>query len=144
MLTFPISVGEREVSVEIADLVYPVAAVHGAAVIHIDKTYVQLDRASNGRTRVTLRPKLGGATADELRELGGHFLNELLHQALRLEVGEKTDKLRELVIGKGVMSAEAQVTPAMDEGGVAFAEDPLGIARPWEEKYLGEENGGRK
>ena len=66
--------------------------------------------------------------------------NELLHQALRFEVGAKTAKLRELVIGKAVMSAEAQ---PMDTG-VSFSEDPLGIARPWEETYLGQENGGRK
>lgn len=140
MPTFPVQVGERDVSIEIADTVYPVAAVHGTAVIHIDKAYVRIDRASTGRTRITVRPKLGGATPEELRELGGQVANELLHQALRLEVGNKTDKLRELVIGKGVMSAEAQ---PMDQG-VAFSEDPLGIARPWEEKYLGEENGGRK
>ena len=54
-------------------------------------------------------------------------------------MGSKTDKLRELVIGKGIMSAEAQA-----DAGVEFQDDPLGIARPWEEKYLGEENGGRK
>ena len=101
MLTFPVSVGEREVAIEIADGVYPVAAVHGAAVIHIEKAYIRIDRASPGRTRISLRPKLGGATPEELRELGGHLLNELLHQSLRLEVGAKTDKLRELVIGKG-------------------------------------------
>ena len=141
MLTFPITVGESEVSVEIADAVYPIAAVHGAAVIHIEKSYIRIARASAGRTRVTIRPKLGGTTADELRELGGQLLNELLHQALRLEVGDKTDKLRELVIGKAIMSAEQG---AGGGGGVAFSEDPLGIARPWEETYLGEQNGGRQ
>ncbi len=142
MLTFPITVGEREVAVEIADAVYPVAAVHGAAVIHIEKSYIRIDRASPGRTRISLRPKLGGATPEELRELGGHLLNELLHQALRLEVGQKTDKLRELVIGKAIMSAESAQPGGLD-GGVAFSDDPLGIARPWEETYLGEQPGNR-
>jgi hypothetical protein len=109
-------------------------------VIFIDKAYIRIERAGDGRTRITLRPKLGGATPAELKELGGSVLNELLHQALRIEVGAKTDKLRELVIGKGIMSAESATTDV----GVAFSEDPLGIARPWEETYLGEDNGGRK
>src|SRR5262249_29878234 len=98
-------VGERDVSVEVAESVYPVAAVHGTAVIFIDKAFIRIERPANGRTRISLRPKLAGATPAELRDLGGSVLNELLHQALRLEVGEKTDKLRELVIGKGIMSA---------------------------------------
>lgn len=142
MLTFPLTVGEREVSVEIADAVYPIAAVHGAAIIHIERSYIRIDRASPGRTRISLRPKLGGATPEELHELGGQLANELLHQALRLEVGAKTDKLRELVIGKAIMSAESAQAGALD-GGVSFSDDPLGIARPWEETYLGQEPGSR-
>lgn len=141
MPTFPIQAGEHEVQIELSDSVYPIAAVHGAAIIHIDKAYIRVERAEPGRTRVALRPKLAGATQAELRDLGGQFLNELLHQALRIEVGAKTDKLRELVLGKGIMSAESGADTG---GGVAFSEDPLGIARPWEETYLGEENGGRK
>lgn len=141
MPTFPLVVSERDASLEVADAVYPVAAVHGAAVIFIEKAFIRLERPSESRTRIVLRPKLAGATPDELRALGGSFLNELLHQALRLEVGDKTDKLRELVIGKGIMSAEADSSGG---GGVSFSQDPLGIARPWEEKYLGEDNGGRQ
>jgi hypothetical protein len=112
-----------------------VAAVHGAAIIQVEKAFLRIERASVGRTRVTVRPKLAGSTAAELHEIGGQFLNELLHQSLRMEVADKTDKLRELVIGKAIMSAEQG---AGSGGGVSFSEDPLGIARPWEETYLGE------
>jgi His-Xaa-Ser system protein HxsD len=143
LVSFPVSVGEHDVSVEITDSVYPVAAVHGAAILYVDKAYVRIGRAGSGRTRLTLRPKEGAPDANELATLGGELLNELLHQALRIDVGARTDKLRELVIGKGIMSAESQAGVA-DAGGVAFSEDPLGIARPWEETYLGEQNGGRK
>jgi His-Xaa-Ser system protein HxsD len=141
--SFPVNVGDHDVSVEITDSVYPVAAVHGAAILYVDKAYVRIGRSESGRTRLTLRPKQGAPDAGELASLGGELLNELLHQALRIDVGARTDKLRELVIGKGIMSAESQGALA-DAGGVAFSEDPLGIARPWEETYLGEENGGRK
>lgn len=139
MPTFPVQVSDREVSLEFADSVYPVAAVLGTAVVHIDKAFIRVAQLAEGRTRISIRPKLGAASREELDELGGQVWNELLHQALRIEVGTQTDKLRELVIGKGIMSAEA-----VTDGGVSFSEDPLGIARPWEETYLGEENGGRK
>jgi His-Xaa-Ser system protein HxsD len=136
--SFPVTVRGRDVAVEIADAVYPIAAVHGAAVLYVDKHYVRIDRAGPGRTVVTVRPKEGAPAAEELARLGGEVLNELLHQALRVEVGTRTDKLRELVIGKGAMSAEANPAAVCDMGGVAFSDDPLGIARPWEETYLGE------
>jgi His-Xaa-Ser system protein HxsD len=145
LASFPLSVGEKDVSLEISDSVYPIAAVHGTAVLYVDKAYVRIDRAAPGRTRITLRPKAGAASVAELSELGGEVLNELLHQALRVEVGARTDKLRELVIGKGAMAAEAAPGgPGMVDAGVAFSDDPLGIARPWEETYLGEQPGGTK
>jgi len=137
--SFPLTVGARDVSLAIADSVYPIAAVHGTAVLYVDKAYVRIERAAPGRTRITVRPKDGEQSAADLETLGGEVLNELLHQALRVEVGARTDKLRELVIGKGAMSAESTAAvPALDAG-VAFSDDPLGIARPWEETYLGEQ-----
>lgn len=140
MPAFPLEVSDRDARIEVSESVYPVAAIHGAAVVFVERAFVRVERPGEGRARVVLRPRSGATTPDELRALGGGFLNELLHQALRVEVGEKTDKLRELVIGKGILSAEGGAGGA----GVSFSQDPLGIARPWEERYLGEDNGGRK
>lgn len=139
MSIWPVFVEDRTVAVEVSDAVYPIAAIHGAAVLFIERAFLRVATPRAGRTRVELRPKRGAASEGELGILGGEFLNELLHQALRLDVGARTEKLRELVIGKAVMSAEGE-----DAGAVAFHDDPLGIARPWEERYLGEDNGGRK
>lgn len=139
MPNFPVTVTDRDVSIELAESVYPIAAIHGAAVIFIDRAHIRIERSGQGRARIILRPKQALATQEALAALGGSVLNELLHQALRVEVGNKTDKLRELVLGKAIMSAEQQM-----DAGVSFQEDPLGIARPWEESHLGEENGGRK
>lgn len=135
MPTFPVSRGERDVRIELNDGVYPLSAIHGTAVVFIDKAYIRVERVEQGRTRVTLRPKLA-STPDELQGMAGDWLNELLHQALRVEVNSKTRKLRELVIGKAIMAAEQQ--PESLDAGVAFSDDPLGIAQPWEEKYLGD------
>ncbi|MSP63170.1 MAG: hypothetical protein EXR72_23095 [Myxococcales bacterium] len=139
MASWPVTVDEGNVFVEVADAVYPIAAVHGAVVLFVERAWLRLETPAAGRTGITLRLKRA-ASREELAALGGDFLNELLHQALRVEVGARTEKLRELVIGRAVMSAET----APDSDAVAFHDDPLGIARPWEERYLGEENGGRK
>jgi hypothetical protein len=130
---WPVTVAEGAVSIEIADAVYPIAAIHGALVLHLEENFIRVTLAAPGRTRITLRPKRGAATESELRSRAGELLNELLHQALRLDVGARTEKLRELVIGKGILAAETA-----PETEVAFAEDPLGIARPWEERFQGE------
>lgn len=139
MSSWPVSIVEGAVAVDTADAVYPIAAVHGAVVLFIPRAFLRVATPKPGRTRVELRPKSGATAEGELLALGGEFLNELLHQALRLDVSARTEKLRELVIGKAVMSAEGDAGDA-----VAFHDDPLGIARPWEERYLGEDNGGRK
>jgi hypothetical protein len=134
MIEWPVSVEEGAVSVELDDAVYPLAAVQGAAVVQLQRAWVRLSVPASGRTRVTVRPKVA-ASDGELEAMGGELLNELLHQALRLDVGARTDKLRELVIGKAVMAAEAEVAPPPVDEPVAFADDPLGIAKPWEERF---------
>jgi len=126
---WPVAVEEGAVVVEAAEAVYPIAAVHGAAVVFLDRAWLRVHSDGDGRARIVARPKRA-MTDDELAAFGGELLNELLHQALRVDVGARTEKLRELVIGKAVLSAEAAV-----EAPVAFADDPLGIAKPWEERF---------
>ncbi len=138
MPSWPVTVHQGAAIVEIAEAVYPTAAVHGAAVVFIDRAWLRVSQPAPGRARIELRPK-EAATEEQLRALGGDLLDELLHQALRADVGARTEKLRELVIGKAVLATEGDVG-----GAVEFHDDPLGIARPWEERYLGEGNGGRK
>lgn len=144
MIPWPITVEDGAVSIEVDDAVYPRAAIQGAAVVQLARAWVRLATPAAGRTRLTVRPKQGGSDG-ELAALGGEVLNELLHQALRLDVGARTEKLRELVIGKAVMSAEGEAAPPalapLPDEPVAFADDPLGIARPWEERFGDKKDG---
>src|SRR5262245_7432704 len=123
MPVWPVTVEQGSAALDLSDAVYPLAAVHGAALLFLDRAWVRLEAPRPGRTRRGVRPKRV-ASDEAALALGGEVLNELLHQALRLDVGARTEKLRELVIGKAVMSAEA----AADEG-VAFQDDPLGIGK---------------
>ncbi len=68
-------------------------------------------------------------------------MNELKNQVLRDKHLKATRPVRELVIGRALFSASADLGDPfadefdfMDEGG-DFLEDPLGIAVSWEQKY---------
>jgi hypothetical protein len=65
---------------------------------------------------------------------------------MRHQVGEKTHPIREVIVGRALLSAEPQAPPdgsfagdtppeAEPEEDLDYLDDPLGIAVPWEEKY---------
>ncbi len=130
--------------------VYPLEVVMSSAYVFIDRCYVLIDKEAPERVRVSLRPK-PSTQADALAAIGGELENELLSQALRLHIGTRHDKLREVLVARALFGA----APELDEGGDAalgdidtalanspdvpadtddYLDDPLGIAVPWEQK----------
>lgn len=118
---------------------YPMDAVYGACYVFIDRCYVWLDKADEKRLQVVLR---GKETLDRaaLEALAGEFMNELLHQVLRLRLARRTGKVREMIIGRALYAAESPAEEYVFEEDLEgtdadYLDDPLGIAVPWEEKY---------
>lgn len=129
--------------------VYPLEVVMGAAYVFVDRCFLLLDRAPDGRVKVTITPK-PGANEGLAEALAGEFQNELLAQALRARLGERHEKVREALVARALFGAapeqaaaeppatdaqlgvDASFLPAADDD---YLEDPLGIAVPWEEKY---------
>jgi His-Xaa-Ser system protein HxsD len=129
--------------------IYPIDVVMAAGYSFIDRFYVLIDTEGEGKVRVSLSPKRSqagepaGGPADE-------FLNELLGQALRREVGKRHEKVREILLARALFGAAPKLAetsvaasavdaaiggsdcPAGDDD---YLDDPLGIAVPWEEKY---------
>jgi His-Xaa-Ser system protein HxsD len=129
------------VSFQVDERIFPRSVVVGAAYMFIDRCYVQLARAPKKFVVVSLKGKKK-ISKQRLDLLVGEFENELLHQLVRSKVSEKTDSLREVIVGRALLSAE----PVMQDAGVDsgesetdqeldYLDDPLGIAVPWEEKY---------
>lgn len=135
------------VDVVVDPSLYPLEAIQAAAYVFVDRCFVLLDRAPDGRVKVTLEPRtpeLDGA----LRTAAGEFQNELLAQVLRLELARRHEKVREALVARALFGAapavdppaptdeelgvEARFVPAGDDD---YLDDPLGIAVPWEEKY---------
>lgn len=108
--------------------VYPLEAIYQTSYVFLDRAYIYLDSPSSKRISVLLKGKKK-ISSQQLKALKGEFINELLNSSLRLEVSKRSRKIRELIVGRALVSA---VQPPKE---ASFKKDTLAIATPWEEKY---------
>jgi His-Xaa-Ser system protein HxsD len=132
-MSFPMEIVEGSARLELDESVYPLEAIYGASYIFIDRCWVLLDKP--GKFRVTLTPKKDG---EDLQALAGEFANELLSCAWRHQITQQNQAVIEAVTTQAL--AGAMGPPSLDElekfdFSAETFEDPLGIAKSWEEKY---------
>jgi His-Xaa-Ser system protein HxsD len=130
--------GQNAVVLDLDEKLFPREAVVAAAYVFVDRCYVRLERAPKKHVRVRLKGKRKLART-RLENLAEEFENELLHQLIRHQVAGKTEQLREILVGRALLSAagaepQAEQPEAVEED-LDYLDDPLGIAVPWEEKY---------
>ncbi len=151
---------KNQISIDLSLRVYPLDAVFGACYRLIDRFFVYLDQPEKGKLSVTITPKNPDEHSN-LREIAGGFSNDLLHQVLRLRIGKKTGAVRDMIVGRALLSADPSAeyaqpfvdkesemvkdldsqayddknTNKQDVFGHDYLDDPLGIAVPWEEKF---------
>jgi His-Xaa-Ser system protein HxsD len=150
---------------ELSTKLYPLEAVYQAAYLFIDNFYVYLDRPENGIITVELRAKNGsdedlgsfeGEFRNELlnqvvrrqvnrqsgklrelivsRAIFGALGDQALNQALAAAEGREDAGLQDL--GDDALKAEQEeLDRLLAEIEADFADDPMGIATPWDEKY---------
>ena len=131
----------NSVDVLLDEAVFPRPVGLAAAYRFIDRCYVLVESRPRRRLSVRLKGKEPLAPP-ALAALAGEFRNELLHQLVRLQVAERTDALRATIVGRALLSADAEpadeaAAPTTAADPLDFQDDPLGIAVPWEEKYGG-------
>ncbi|HEY3358860.1 MAG TPA: hypothetical protein VGQ83_36765 [Polyangia bacterium] len=147
-----VSTGTDDGGVEfLLDLgVYPLEVVMGSGYVFIDRCYVFIDKTASDKARVVLGRK-PVTPPEAMPGIAGDFQNELLSQALRLQIGARHDRLREVLVTRALFGA----APELDEGADTtlgdidaelagsphvpadsddYLDDPLGIAVPWEQK----------
>ncbi|MFH1532085.1 MAG: His-Xaa-Ser system protein HxsD [Pseudomonadota bacterium] len=127
--------------VEVQKGLYPLEVIYGASYQFIDRCYVRLEQADDGRIAIYIKPKPDSVV--DVEALAGEFQNELLNQAFRRKVAQRTGKVRDMVVQRALYSAVPERSDADDMEGddLDFLDDPLGIAVPWEEKFDGEAKG---
>ena len=110
--------------------VYPREALVSACYMFLDKYYVFLESGAGGKIEVMIKDK-GGKRMDnkKIAKIKDDFLNELLSQTARLDAARRNKRVREFIVGRALFSAVENLEP---EKTAVSAEDPLGIAMPWE------------
>lgn len=97
---FQYDAGERSVTFDLQESVYPLDAIYGTAYVFIDRCYVFLARPSDGIVTVRLKTKEPSPDTAALDALAGEFANELLNQAFRARLAESTGKIREMYVSR--------------------------------------------
>lgn len=128
----------RKVTTVVDPKIYSLDAVLGAAYVFLGRAWVHLDRDRKGHLAVTLKAK-GSASKEELVRLSDDFENELVDQVVRLGLAKKHLKLREMIVGRAMFGATGVggERTGVGDGEGDYLDDPLGIAVPWEERFIG-------
>lgn len=122
--------------IEINPKIYPLSAIYGAAYVFVDKVYIFFDGDPEKKVEVFLKAK-SGIGSQELAQIKGDFENELLNYALREQIVKSSQKIRETIIAQALLSPLYNSFPDLmgDAQNDEYLEDPLGIAKTWEERF---------
>ena len=137
-----IQINEREnqITIWLNTKTYPLEAIYSAAYVFLDRAYIFLDGDPEREIIVSLKGKIK-LNKMQLKKLSGEFCNELLNYLLRVEIGKRTQKIREYIVASALVSSlpiQSLTSPyVIPEEMVKedWKKDPLGITIPWEKKY---------
>ncbi len=151
-----------ELIISVNTKTYPLEAIFGASYVFINNAYIFLDGDPEKKIDIKLKLKPESLNSfQNIKELKGEFLNELLNFSWRHRISKENKQLREYIVGAALLGAtggggiyrqtdssiEEDTIKAIDHKAKTIAEviaeneidnsfdDPLGIAVPWEEKF---------
>jgi len=130
---FDFKINKGELEFKINTKIYSLKAIYQTAYLFLDKVYLLLD--GDPKKEVVVVMKLKPEIKQDLEILTGEFHNELFNQLLREKILETNAKIREYIVSKALYNAvPSEVDELLKEVEEEdWQEDPLGIAKPWEE-----------
>jgi His-Xaa-Ser system protein HxsD len=139
--SFEFSQGEKQLKFKINTKIYPLESVYQAAYFFLDQVYIFLDGEPQKEIQVIMKFKKE-VNEKNLEELAGEFYNELLNQLLRHKISQSNAKIREYIVSQALYNAVPnevdELLKEVEEED--WQEDPLGIAKTWEEAQDEKEN----
>ena len=124
---------EGYVVVSVNPKVYPLEAVHSASYVFMEDAFVVLDGDPEKKITVKLRPR---EKNKNLEKLGRCFNDELLNYAVYNRQSEKNKIVKEAIVQKALFTNQGEECKECAETEEeSYIDDPLGIARPWEETH---------
>ena len=132
------TLSERTVSLHVDEELFARDAIYGAAYLFVDRCWLFMERPTEGTVCVHLKAK---EEADEaaLEGLAGEFANELLNQAIRIQITESTATLREYTMARAFFTTPVQssIDALLAElDAEELEEDELEISVPWEDSSV--------
>jgi len=131
---FSIDKKQNQLKFTINTKIYPLTVIYQAAYLFLDKVYIFLAGDPEKKLEVNFKSKPDSNT--DLNQLAGLFYNELLNQLLRYKVSETNAKIREYIVSQALYNAVPnevdELLKEVEEED--WQEDPLGIAKTWEEQ----------
>ncbi len=139
---FNFAIKDNTLEFSVNTKIYSLTAVYQAAYLFLGKVYIFLDGDPDKKIIVIMK----GKTEDvNLEEIAGEFYNELLNQVLREKISLTNAKIREYIVSQALYNAVPnevdELLKEVEEED--WQEDPLGIAKTWEEQQE-EGNKGKK
>ncbi len=129
------NITDRQVSFNVSEDLFVIDAVYGAAYLFVDRCWLFMSRPSDGVIGVHLKTKEDTDEAG-LEALAGEFANELLNQAIRVQIADSTATLREYTMARAFFTTPVQssIDALLAElDAEELEEDELEISVPWED-----------
>lgn len=129
------NITDRQVSFNVSEDLFVIDAVYGAAYLFVDRCWLFMSRPSDRVIGVHLKTKEDTDEAG-LEALAGEFANELLNQAIRVQIADSTSTLREYTMARAFFTTPVQssIDALLAElDAEELEEDELEISVPWED-----------
>jgi His-Xaa-Ser system protein HxsD len=112
--------------------VYGLPALFRACYRLTDHSFVYLSPPQGGLIEVTLIAKTGQVTDTD--QLAGRFLNDLIDQRLRVDIGEETRAIRELIVAQAfaavdVIDDQGSPVDQREKSAAEPGDDPQGLTQ---------------
>jgi His-Xaa-Ser system protein HxsD len=120
---------------DVAESLFTIDAIYGTAYLFVDRCWLFMTRPSDGVVGVNLKTKEDTDEAG-LEALAGEFANELLNQAIRVQIADSTSTLREYTMARAFFTTPVQssIDALLAElDAEELEEDDLEISVPWED-----------
>jgi len=141
---FLIDLKKQKIKFTINTKIYPPEVIYHTAYLFLDQVYIFLD--GNPAKEIEVNFKLKPDINSKLDELASEFFNELLNQLLRNKVSKTNAKIREYIVSQALYNAVPnevdELLKEVEEED--WQDDPLGIAKTWEEQNSEEEKKEKK
>lgn len=129
------TLSERTVTMDVSESLFTIDAIYGTAYLFVDRCWLFMTRPSDGVVGVNLKTKEDTDEAG-LEALAGEFANELLNQAIRVQIADSTSTLREYTMARAFFTTPVQssIDALLAElDAEELEEDDLEISVPWED-----------